>query len=265
MTASDPAVLESLYRTEAGLAARQSIYRWSRRPVDLPGEAVSELAGVTGVVVDVGCGNGAYVARLQGLRPDLRVLAVDLSFGMLAGLHASGYRALAVADAAALPLADDAADAALAMHMLYHLPNPGRGVAELRRVVRPGGPVLAVTNARDDKLQIDDLLNRALVAAGGVALDRALGPHRDFSLEALVPVLGTHFGSVEVTEWRTEIVVPEADPVVAYLDSVRPVIALSSGVTWPAVLRAASELVAVVIHRDGAFRLTGHIGMAVCR
>lgn len=268
MTASDPAVLDALYRTDAGLAARQAIYRWTLRPVDLPGAAVAALAGVSGVVVDVGCGNGAYVGRLRNDRPDLRVLGVDLSVGMLAGLRAStGHQAVAATDAAALPLADASVDAALAMHMLYHLPDPGRGAAELRRVVRSGGPALVVTNARDDKLELNELLARAVVAAGGRPLNREIGSQHDLSLEALVPVLGRHFGSVEVTEWRTEIVVPEVAPVVAYLDSVRPVVAdeLSDGPAWVDVLRAAEELTSVAVRRDGAFRVTGHVGMAVCQ
>lgn len=266
MTANDPAMLDSLYRTDAGLAARQALYRWTRRPVDLPAEAVAALAWVSGVVVDVGCGNGAYVARLKDDRPDLRVLGVDLSVGMLVGLRASaGHRELAAADAAGLPLADASVEAALAMHMLYHLPDPDRGVGEIRRILRPGGLALVATNARDDKLEIEDLLNRALVAAGGEPLDRELGAHRDFSLEALVPILSAHFRSVDVTEWRTEIIVPEPAPVVAYLDSIRPVVTLSSGMPWTAVLRAAAELTAVAVRRDGAFRITGHVGMAVCR
>ncbi len=267
MTASNPAVLDSLYGTDAGLAARQSIYRYLRRPLDLPGHTLAALDGRTGVVADVGCGNGAYVARLRRDRPDLRVLAVDLSAGMLGALRvSSGHRALVQADAAALPLSDGSIDAALAMHMLYHLPEPARGAAELRRVVRPGGVTLVVTNARDDKPEIEELLTEAIVAAGGSRPDRALGPHHDFSLEALVPVLGTYFGSVEVTSWRTEIVVPDPGPVVAYLDSVRPVErGLASELDWEAVLRSAAALAADAVSRRGAVEITGHVGMAVCR
>lgn len=224
MAASDPAVLDSLYRTDAGLAARQSIYRWLRRPVDMPGHALTALREVTGVVADVGCGNGAYVARFSDERPDLQVLGVDLSTGMLNSVHAStGHRVLVAADAAALPLADATVDAALAMHMLYHLPDPARGVAELRRTVRSGGVVLVATNAHDDKPEIEDLLSRSLVAAGAPPV-RNVGPHDDFSLEALTPVLEARFDSVEVTEWRTEIDVPEVDAMVAYIDSMRPVV-----------------------------------------
>lgn len=268
MTASDPAVLDSLYRTDAGLAARQAIYRWLRRPVDMPGQALAALRDVTGVVADIGCGNGAYVARFLDERPDLRVLGVDLSVGMLATVRAStGHRALVAADAAALPLADVSVDAALAMHMLYHLPEPAHGVAELRRVVRAGGMALVATNARDDKVEITNLLARAFATAGAGSLNREFGPHNDFSLEALVPLLGVQFDSVEVREWHTEIAVPEAGPVVSYVDSLRPVVEpdLPGQVAWTSVLAATGALVAEEVRATGAVHINGHVGMAICR
>lgn len=268
MTASDPVVLDALYRTDAGLAARQAIYRWLRHPVDMPGHALTALRDVTGVVADIGCGNGAYVSRLLQERPDLRVLALDLSHGMLAGVRATtGHRALVVADAGRLPVPDDSVDAALAMHMLYHLPDPAAGVAELRRVTHQGGQALVATNARDDKVEVTDLLAGAFADAGAGSLNREIGPHNDLSLEAMVPLLSRDFASVEVMEWRTEIVVPEPGPVVAYVDSMRPVVEaeLPRHVPWTAVLDATETLTAEEIRSKGAFRMTGHVGMAVCR
>lgn len=269
MTASDPVVLDALYRTDAGLAARQAIYRWLRRPVDMPAEALAALRDVTGVVADIGCGNGAYVVRFGEERPDLRVLGVDLSVGMLAtlGTTSPAHRALLAADAAALPLANASVDAALVMHMLYHLPEPAQGVAELRRVVAAGGLALVATNARDDKVEVTDLLARAFAEAGAGPLNREFGPHNDFSLEALVPPLGGHFGKVEVTEWHTEIAVPEVGAVVAYVDSVRPVVEpdLPGRVPWTSVLAATEVLVAQEVRDSGAFSINGHVGMAVCQ
>jgi hypothetical protein len=63
---------------------------------------------------------GVYGARLAGLRPDLRVAGVGLPAGM---------RPAVVADAVRLPFATGAAGAALAMHMLYHVPDIPAAVA----------------------------------------------------------------------------------------------------------------------------------------
>jgi hypothetical protein len=57
------------YRTDANLAARQSVYRWQRPRLNLP-PLVLDLAGVRGseTVADVGCGDGVYLAELARRR-----------------------------------------------------------------------------------------------------------------------------------------------------------------------------------------------------
>jgi ubiquinone/menaquinone biosynthesis C-methylase UbiE len=134
-------VTPSGYEDAGPFQARLAIYAWQRDPVDLPGLAVAALDGVSGVVLDVGCGPGRYTDRVTVERPDLHVASVDLSPGM---------RPRIVADAGRLPFADAAAGAALAMHMLYHVPDMRAAVAELRRVVRPGGVVLVSSNRADN-------------------------------------------------------------------------------------------------------------------
>jgi ubiquinone/menaquinone biosynthesis C-methylase UbiE len=62
-----------------------------------------------------------------------------------------------VGDIQELPLADGSVDAALAMHMLYHVPDIALAARELRRVVRPGGVLMASTNAADDKAEVGEL------------------------------------------------------------------------------------------------------------
>jgi len=67
---------------------------------------------------------------------------VDLSFGMLAW-DAAARPPDAVADIRALPLAAQSIDDAVAAFVLNHLTVPSAGLAELARVTRPGGAVLA--------------------------------------------------------------------------------------------------------------------------
>ena len=108
------ALTSRAYNEQGPLAARLAIYDYQRDRVDLPGVAVAALADVRGTVLDAGCGLGTYVRRLRDERPDLDVLPLDLSAGM--GPEVVG-------DIQALPLADGSVDAALAMHMLYHVPD----------------------------------------------------------------------------------------------------------------------------------------------
>ena len=73
----------------------------------------------------------------------------DLSPGMLHSARPlAGSDPLLVADAQALPFPCDAFDVTLAMHMLYHVPDRALAIAELRRVLRPDGVALVVTNSQ---------------------------------------------------------------------------------------------------------------------
>jgi ubiquinone/menaquinone biosynthesis C-methylase UbiE len=83
---NDAAFLRDVqYRTDANLAARQSIYAYQQPRIDLPARVIDLAAPAPGATVaDVGCGNGAYLAELARRGFAGRVLGLDLSPGMLA-------------------------------------------------------------------------------------------------------------------------------------------------------------------------------------
>ncbi|MFQ6171886.1 methyltransferase domain-containing protein [Oryzobacter sp. R7] len=117
--------------------------RWSA--VLAPGflDAV-DLGDGHGVVVDVGCGTGNLASAVLDRWPDASVVGVDPSEAFVESARRrfgdSGFRG-EVGYAAALPLPDAAADATLALLVLNFLPDPAAGVADMRRVTRPGGVV----------------------------------------------------------------------------------------------------------------------------
>jgi SAM-dependent methyltransferase len=244
------------YADHRPLATRLSIYDWQVDRVDLPGLAVQALAGVRGTVLDAGSGLGTYVDRLHRDRPDLAVLALDLSPGM---------RPMVAGDIARLPLADGSVDAALAMHMLYHVPDIAAAAAELRRVVADGGVVLASTNGRDDKREIGALWAAAVADLTGSAVDEPDADSR-FTLDD-GDVLRTAFDSAEVMAFDRETLVPEVEPVVAFVDSMRGLSedALPGGVTWEAFLGRVRARVQAEIDRAGVFRITNQVGVFTCR
>src|SRR5438552_4244021 len=152
------------YRDDRHLAARQALYQWQKPRYDLPAIVAAELAGVTGLVVDVGCGNGAFIRQLHADRPDLPTLGLDISAGILRGVEPP----VVVADAQHLPLGDDTADAVLAMHMLYHVDDIDAGIAEIRRTLRSGGIAIASTNSKHDKAELEHLWSQAAADVLGV-------------------------------------------------------------------------------------------------
>jgi demethylmenaquinone methyltransferase/2-methoxy-6-polyprenyl-1,4-benzoquinol methylase len=90
----------------------------------------------TEVAVDVACGTGALTRELHDLVPGAIVVGMDFSHGMLARAGEGRY---AAADALALPLADASVDVVTIAFGLRNLPEPGQGLLEFRRVLRPGG------------------------------------------------------------------------------------------------------------------------------
>lgn len=119
-----------------------------------------ELAGC--LVLDIGSGTGA-VAQAAAAR-GARVVVVDRSIGMVSYRSGQGWPAV-VADVLALPLCDGVFDAAVAGFLLNHLP-PGPALAELARVVRPGGVVLASTWAGGQRDPVKAAID-AVVASWG--------------------------------------------------------------------------------------------------
>lgn len=147
-----------------------------------PTEALLDAAAVRGGrrVIDVGTGPGTVAAA--ALARGAAVLAVDAEPGMLdaARRNAAGA-ALARAALPRLPIRAGGADAAVANFVLNHVGHPAAAVAELRRVVRPGGWV-AVTLWPSPQPPLQRLWGEAIDAAGVPApadLPR-LAPERDF-------------------------------------------------------------------------------------
>jgi ubiquinone/menaquinone biosynthesis C-methylase UbiE len=97
------------------------------------------------VVLDVGCGTGWYAAGLARACPDLpnlSVVGVDLSAGMLDRARAAGAGVLVQGDGARLPFADGSVDVIATRGVLHHLPSPKDALAEWRRVLRDDGAVV---------------------------------------------------------------------------------------------------------------------------
>ena len=230
-----PAFLRDVqYRTDANLAARQSIYAYQHPRVDLAARVLDLAApALSGTIVDVGCGNGMYLAELARRGFAGRVLGVDLSLGMLAvarqrlsgtGKAADGgvqedstepgapAVALANAEATALPLRDGVAGLALAAHMLYHVPDPAEALRELRRVTRPGGRVVIVLNGAGHLRQL-----RAVVAAARGDDVKAMGER--VTLDDGESLARSVFPSVTRHDFVAELRVPDAGPIADYVRS----------------------------------------------
>ena len=132
-------------RFDDGAAYERYMGRWSQ----LAGEAFLDwLAPRPGLRwLDVGCGNGAFTEMVVRRCAPARVMGIDPSEEQLA--YARSRAALGsgaefrTGDAMAVPFTDDSFDAAVMPLVIFFVPDPAKGVAEMARVVRRGGIVAA--------------------------------------------------------------------------------------------------------------------------
>ena len=122
-------------------------------------------AGPGSRVLDVGCGTGADVRALaRRVGPGGRVTGIDASEQLIAAAQPAGPGAAPVGflhgSAGELPFPDGAFDAARAERVIEHVPDPAAAVAQMLRVVRPGGQVLVADP--DHGLWAPDLDDRPL-------------------------------------------------------------------------------------------------------
>jgi SAM-dependent methyltransferase len=256
---TDRTRLRQAYADSSKFDDRRNLYGYVHPRVDVLGWALDHVGFPTGGrVLDVGCGPGYYLERLRSHELDLTGL--DLSEGMLAGARTRAPASWIVADAERLPIRADAFDIALAMHMLYHVADAARGVAEIRRVLRPGGALLVSAPARDHLAE-----TRALVAGViGARLDR---PSARFRLEDAAGILGAEFETVERDDLRGEVVLTEPGPMVRHIASGRDFYEplLPAGMAWETVITRVDAVIRDEIDRVGTFRAQTHTGVLVGR
>jgi len=99
-----------------------------------------------GSILDLGCGTGEIAARLAEMFPGASLVGVDLEEPHLERARAKcapfGERVrFQTGDALALPFADDRFDLVVCRHVLQAVPDAARVLAEIKRVLRPGGRV----------------------------------------------------------------------------------------------------------------------------
>src|SRR5207248_2494208 len=93
-----------------------------------------------GVVVDLGCSSGLLLAQLHVARPDATLVGVDLvATGLERARGVAPEATLVLADVTDLPFGDSTVDALSAANVLEHVTDDGAALAEIARVLRPGG------------------------------------------------------------------------------------------------------------------------------
>lgn len=260
---SDPGYLSKRqYQDSRNLAARRNIHRYGRN------DFAAWLASCVpwpakGEVLEIGCGAGWFWEAARDVAPATLALSLtDISSGMvdeaLACVRALGRWSTVegqAANAGALPFDDGRFDTVLAFHMLYHLPDPISGVAEIARVLRPGGVACVATNGDGHMRELFELNAAAFGESGWDTV------HQRFSLENGAELLRSRFSEVQLERFPDSLRCTDPADVMAYLTSTPPGEDAS-----PAEFERLKAVVAAAFERGGGvLEVSKSVGVFICR
>lgn len=247
-----PANLEARIRLVRDFGVRNGpdYHRWQFDHLQLP---------PGGSLLEEGAGTGLIWSKNRDLiDPTWHMVLSDGSEGMVRTVRERlpGVGVLAVADIATLPFVSESFDVVVAHHVLYHVDPLATGVAELARVLRPGGRLQAATSGRIHMRRLSNLAGRVSPRW------RDVDPIAAFSLETAKDTLEGSFVDVAVTRLGGEIVVPETDPVMAYVESL---LSSSERTAGSATLQNIARELEDEIAESGSIRIKTESGIVIAR
>ena len=218
---ADQKFVADQYRTASNLNARIVLhqrystnrYGWQRWVFDrfsLPPQ---------GRLLELACGPGdLWLENADRIPAGWQITLSDLSPGMVQQAqqklepvrHAFQFE---VIDAQAIAYESQSLDGVIANHMLYHVPERDRALADIRRVLKPGGRFYASTIGQGHMREIADLVAR---------FDPGLSmwgerPTDSFTLENGAPQLERWFGTVTLARYEDDLIVTEPAALVDYI------------------------------------------------
>jgi ubiquinone/menaquinone biosynthesis C-methylase UbiE len=149
-------------------------------------------------VLEVGSGTGDFAVRVKNELAPEQLIAIDLSPRMVELSAARGLDAR-VGDVQALAFGDESFDCVIAGWVLYHVAALEQAILECRRVLRPGGTLVAATLGVDNLHDLWEML-------GDSSRDQL-----SFSRENGVEVLTPHFEHVEMRDAQATAVFPDSE------------------------------------------------------
>ena len=170
-------------------------------------------------ILELGCGHGLlWKNNVDRIPFTWDITLSDLSSGMLD----SAWRNLVVTgrsyqfkeiDAQDIPFEDETFDAVIANHMLYHVPDRAKVIAEIKRVLKTGGHFFATTVGDNHMKEITDWFRKIHKSSIWDSFANL------FTLENGLDQLKPFFPNVTMSRYEDNLHLTELEPLVAYFRS----------------------------------------------
>lgn len=172
-------------------------------------------------IVEFGCGSGSLWSKNRSkIKKEWSFTLTDLSEGMLDKARENigefpnfSYK---VMDVQAADLKDSVYDIAIANHMLYHVPDINKALAEIKRLLKPNGTFYASTNGSNHTKEIYDLVAEF---DPSLPFGKPLNSQY-FGIENGEPQLRTHFGQVRLARYESGLRVTNVSRLADYMFSI---------------------------------------------
>jgi len=216
------------YKDSRNLNARIALHRqftvaeqewlpWVFDQVGLqPGEKVLECGGGPGWL---------WRENFDRIPPDCHITFTDLSDGMVAEAitalaHAVDRFTFRAVNIMELPFDDHSFDVIVANHMLYHVPDRPKALAEIKRVLKGNGRFLAATNGKNHLVELRHLGRDLLPLSWMPAQEptpEEMPLARGFRLEDGRAQLQPFFSQIELRLYHSHLAVTEVEPLLNYI------------------------------------------------
>jgi SAM-dependent methyltransferase len=258
------------YHNAQKLSARIAVHaRFSTATQDLHEwffDRLLRLNPEDAALLEIGCGRGdVWHKNAERIPQGWQITLTDFSPGMLAdcqahlGSELAGHFTFREMNAQDIPYPDAHFDGVIANYMLYHVPDRAQAIAEMRRVLKPGGYLLAMTNGAQHMAELMALGEKYLPELAAER-DRDGFITGNFSLENGETQLRAQFANVQLERFPDSLFVTEAQPLLDYIESMMRLPGQALIAQHGSSIRAEVE---GQIAASGGFRITKATGLFV--
>lgn len=256
-TMADSGRLEKMYVKEDTLTTRIGLHdQYSVNPYGFGNWIFDQYAFKDGAkILELGCGTAViWRGRERRLPQNVEITLSDFSPLMVEKakelLHDNPVFSFQQIDIQDIPYDGELFDMVIANHMLYHVPDIGRALSEVKRVLKESGRFYASTLGKMSLQELNDIyLKLKDKASFSFSKDIA------FTLENGFELLAPYFGHIEQRQYIDSLEVTDLDDLIAYIKSYNDI---------PASINDELRRLVSKGFVDGVFRIRKEQGIFIC-